>query len=91
MADISSRPTWDEICSDAGVIERISPTTSIQYMRTKGIWPTAPRIALVLAFVVKLEDGRYLNITKSVDSHPGEQTAEVLIFLDFTPPEGDVR
>ena len=49
-------------------------------MRTKGIWPTAPRIALVMSFTTQLEDGRYMNVTKSVDSHP-----------DFEPVKGDVR
>ncbi|KAI8924381.1 hypothetical protein BC831DRAFT_436543 [Entophlyctis helioformis] len=80
LADIEGRPAWDDMCESAGVIAEVSPVTKIQYMRTKGVWPTAPRDALVVAFVKRLSDGRYLNVTKSVDSHP-----------DYEPESGDVR
>jgi START domain len=33
VADINQRPEWDEVTQAAGIIERISPNTSIQYMR----------------------------------------------------------
>lgn len=49
-------------------------------MRTKGIWPTSPRDALVMSFIEQLDDGRFLNVTKSIDSHP-----------KFVPRDGDVR
>lgn len=49
-------------------------------MRTKGIWPTSPRDALVMSFVEVLDDGRFMNVTKSIDSHP-----------DFVQRPGDVR
>ncbi|KAI8910124.1 hypothetical protein EDD86DRAFT_246523 [Gorgonomyces haynaldii] len=68
MADITQRPNWDEVTESAG------------FMRTRGIWPTAPRIALVLAFINRTKDGRLVNVTKSIDDHP-----------DFVQPDGDVR
>lgn len=49
-------------------------------MRTRGFWPTASRIALIMSFTRRLADGRYLNVTKSIDDHP-----------DFTQQDGDVR
>lgn len=49
-------------------------------MKTKEIWPTAARDALVMAFAKKLDDGRYINVTKSVDSHP-----------NYTSKSGHVR
>ncbi|KAH6594428.1 hypothetical protein BASA50_006675 [Batrachochytrium salamandrivorans] len=80
LADISIRPTWDDMCDSSDVLYRFSGVTNIQYMRTKGIWPTAPRCALLVAFVKRLEDGRYLNATHSIDSHPS-----------YEPESGDVR
>jgi hypothetical protein len=49
-------------------------------MRTKGYWPTASRDALVMSFITRLPDGRFMNVTKSVDSHP-----------DYVQAKGDVR
>ena len=80
IADISKRSEWDEVTESSGVIQQISNKTSIQFLRTRGIWPAAPRISLVLAFLSKLPDGRYINVTRSIESHP-----------DFVEPEGDVR
>jgi hypothetical protein len=34
MSDIGKRPQWDEICQDAGTVERISHKTSIQVYMT---------------------------------------------------------
>ncbi|KAJ3274211.1 hypothetical protein HDV01_003284 [Terramyces sp. JEL0728] len=79
IANISTRNTWDEICQASGIVERLSAMTAVQFMRTKGIFPTAPRSALVVGFISKLDDGRYINVTKSVDSHP-----------DYKVPSGDV-
>lgn len=80
IADISKRPQWDEICQAAGVLEQVSNVSSVQvlnfkkFMRTKGIWPTAPRSALVMSFIKKVGD-KYMNVTKSIDSHPKYQQA----------------
>ncbi|KAJ3175197.1 hypothetical protein HDU87_006432 [Geranomyces variabilis] len=80
LADIKERSAWDELCEDVEVIERVSDRTTIQSFRTKGIWPTKSRAALVVSFTKRLAPSRYLNVTKSIDSHPA-----------FIPHEGDVR
>jgi hypothetical protein len=49
-------------------------------MKTKGMWPSSPRDALVLSFITKLEDGRYMNVTQSIPEHK-----------DYQPVKGDVR
>ncbi|KAK6094778.1 hypothetical protein MT418_005056 [Batrachochytrium dendrobatidis] len=74
LADITIRPTWDDMCETADRIESVSGATNIQYIRSKGVWPTAPRDALVVAFVKRLDDGRYLNVTHSIDSHPNYES-----------------
>ncbi|RKO83960.1 hypothetical protein BDK51DRAFT_48540 [Blyttiomyces helicus] len=74
MADIERRPEWDDICQEGKIVEQVSNSTVIQYFRTRGLWPTAPRDALVLAFTRPLEDGRYLNVTKSIPSHPAYES-----------------
>ncbi|TPX69119.1 hypothetical protein SpCBS45565_g02659 [Spizellomyces sp. 'palustris'] len=79
MADIRKRPAWDELCQAGDVVERVSNRTVVQYFRTQGMWPTKPRYALVVAFTKLLPNNRYLNVTKSIDSHP-----------KFTPDSGDV-
>ncbi|KAJ3212832.1 hypothetical protein HDU67_003573 [Dinochytrium kinnereticum] len=80
LSDINTRSTWDEICEGGGIVQVLGPDSKVQFMNSKGFWPTAPRDALVVGFVKKLEDGRYLNVTRSVDSAPG-----------FTPRPASVR
>ncbi|KAJ3299322.1 hypothetical protein HK104_009347 [Borealophlyctis nickersoniae] len=76
LADIGKRPLWDETCESGGIVEKSSPTTTVQYFRTKGMWPTSPREALVVSFVRTLPDGRYLNVTQSIPSHPLHNPAD---------------
>ncbi|KAI8922432.1 hypothetical protein DFJ77DRAFT_421613, partial [Powellomyces hirtus] len=80
LADIKQRPAWDEMCEEADVVEKVSNRTTVQYFRTKGVWPTKPRAALLVGFSRQLGSSRYLNVTKSIDSHP-----------DFIPQSCDVR
>ncbi|KAJ3152942.1 hypothetical protein HDU86_005397 [Geranomyces michiganensis] len=80
LADIKERSAWDELCEDVEVVEKVSDRTTIQSFRTKGIWPTKSRAALVVSFTKRLGPSRYLNVTKSIDSHPA-----------FVPHESDVR
>ncbi|TPX40642.1 hypothetical protein SeMB42_g05558 [Synchytrium endobioticum] len=67
LADIDHRREWDEMCENAGVVDNVDAHTKVQYMKTKGVFPAAPRDAVVLAYVGKLPDGRYINVTKSVE------------------------
>jgi hypothetical protein len=73
IADITKRPSWDDICVKTGLVQRVSHQTAIYYMQTKGLWPSAPREALFMNFVARLEDGRYMNVTKSIKDHPNFQ------------------
>ncbi|KAJ3114729.1 hypothetical protein HDU96_001728 [Phlyctochytrium bullatum] len=80
LSDITTRQSWDEICEGGGIVQVLGPDSKVQFMHSKGFWPTAPRDALVVGFIQRLEDGRYLNVTRSVESAPG-----------FTPRAGSVR
>ncbi|RKO92573.1 hypothetical protein BDK51DRAFT_31819, partial [Blyttiomyces helicus] len=55
----------------------------IQFMKTKGIWPAAPRDTVVLSHVERLPDGRYLNVTQSIE-HSGlpPRDAEGIVRMD---------
>jgi len=66
LADITRRMEWDSLCEDSGIVEEIDKTTKVMFMKTKGIWPTAPRDVCVLGYVATLSDGRYLNVTRSI-------------------------
>ncbi|KAJ3192994.1 hypothetical protein HK101_005612 [Irineochytrium annulatum] len=79
LSDVTTRQTWDDICEGGGVVDVLSGDSRVQYMYTKGFWPTAPRDALVVGFVNRLPDGRYLNVTQSIESSP-----------KFTPRAGSV-
>ncbi|KAJ3300405.1 hypothetical protein HK104_000919 [Borealophlyctis nickersoniae] len=72
LSDITRRGEWDDLCEEAGVVEVVDGATKYQFMKTKGIWPAAPRDSLVLSFVKRLPDGRYLNVTQSIvhDAYP---------------------
>ncbi|KAG0094020.1 hypothetical protein BGZ93_009411 [Podila epicladia] len=70
LSEISRRVEWDPLCVEAKTIADIAPGTKIQYVRTKGIWPTASRDTVVLGTVKDLGEGTYCNITTSVE-HPG--------------------
>ncbi|KAI8846772.1 hypothetical protein BC829DRAFT_257103 [Chytridium lagenaria] len=80
LSDITTRKDWDEVCEGGGVVQVLGPDSKVQFMLSKGFWPTAPRDALVVGFIKRLEDGRYLNVTQSVDNAPG-----------FVPRPGSVR
>ncbi|KAG0363835.1 START domain-containing protein 10 [Podila minutissima] len=70
LSEISRRVEWDPLCVEAKTIADIAPGTKIQYVRTKGMWPTASRDTVVLGTVKDLGEGTYCNITTSVE-HPG--------------------
>ncbi|KAI8820399.1 uncharacterized protein EV422DRAFT_530768 [Fimicolochytrium jonesii] len=70
LADVTRRPVWDELCDEAGVVEKVSDRTTVQYFRTKAAWPTKSRCALVVSFNKQLSPRRYLNVSKSINTHP---------------------
>ncbi|KAJ3082491.1 hypothetical protein HK102_001648 [Quaeritorhiza haematococci] len=81
LSDVTRRVEWDELCEGGGVVEDLGAGMRVQFMRTKGLWPTAPRDALVVALSKRLPEGKgYLNVTRSIESHPG-----------YSSRAGDVR
>ncbi|KAG0265618.1 hypothetical protein BG011_004409 [Mortierella polycephala] len=69
LCDISKRLEWDPLCVEAKTLSNISPGVKLQYLRTKGVWPTASRDTLMLGTVKDLGEGRYCNFTTSVEHH----------------------
>ncbi|KAJ3383404.1 hypothetical protein HDU92_004231 [Lobulomyces angularis] len=69
LADINKRKEWDEVVTNSGVIEEVVPGVKIQYLKTKAIWPTAGRDALVVAVTKKVNE-KLINVTTSIPSHP---------------------
>ncbi|KAF9178738.1 START domain-containing protein 10 [Haplosporangium sp. Z 767] len=69
LCDITKRLTWDPLCVESKNLLDISPGVKLQYVRTKGIWPTASRDMLVLGTLKDLGEGRYCNFTTSVEHH----------------------
>ncbi|KAF9977717.1 START domain-containing protein 10 [Actinomortierella ambigua] len=86
LSEIERRPEWDPLCVEAKTLVDISPGTKIQYLRTKGLWPTASRDTVVLATVKEIGDnGTYCNITTSIE-HPSmpERTKEKIVRMETT-------
>ncbi|KAF9114621.1 hypothetical protein BGX27_010286 [Mortierella sp. AM989] len=83
LCDISRRVEWDPLCVEAKVITEIPPRVKIMYVRTKALWPTSSRDTLVLGTAKRMEDGRYMNVTSSVEHHlMPERTKEGIVRMD---------
>lgn len=85
LSEIGRRVEWDPLCVEAKTIADIAPGTKIQYVRTKGMWPTASRDTVVLGTVKDLGEGTYCNITTSVE-HPSmpERVKEKFVRMETT-------
>jgi hypothetical protein len=51
LADISKRPLYDVICTNAASITPLIPSTSLAYFHTRAMFPTSGRQALLLSSV----------------------------------------
>ncbi|KAG0246361.1 hypothetical protein B0O80DRAFT_451679 [Mortierella sp. GBAus27b] len=67
MSEIERRVDWDPLCEEARSLVNVTPGVKVQYMRTRGIWPTASRDTLVLGTVKKLGEDSYFNVTTSIE------------------------
>ncbi|KAI1316488.1 hypothetical protein EDD11_009901 [Mortierella claussenii] len=58
LCDLDRRSQWDPMCVEAKVLEHVSEPagTTIQYVRTKAVWPTASRDTVVLGTVKELKE-----------------------------------
>ncbi|KAI1321624.1 hypothetical protein EDD11_003104 [Mortierella claussenii] len=83
LSEVSRRVDWDPLCVEAKTVTSISPGVKIQYVRTKGVWPTASRDTLVLGTVKQLGEGIFCNVTSSVE-HPlmPERTKEKFVRME---------
>ncbi|KAF9172485.1 hypothetical protein BGX21_008436 [Mortierella sp. AD011] len=83
LCDVARRVEWDPLCVEAKTVANVAPGIKIQYVRTKAMWPTSSRDTLVLGTAKKLADGRYMNVTSSVE-HPlmPERTKESIVRMD---------
>ena len=83
LSEISCRVEWDPLCVEAKTLAEVAPGTKIQYVRTKGMWPTASRDTVVLGTVKDLGDGRYCNVTSSVEhSSMPERVKEKIVRME---------
>ncbi|GJJ77581.1 hypothetical protein EMPS_09940 [Entomortierella parvispora] len=83
LSEISRRVEWDPLCVEAKTLAEVAPGTKIQYVRTKGMWPTASRDTVVLGTVKDLGDGRYCNVTSSVEhSSMPERVKEKIVRME---------
>ncbi|KAG0231097.1 hypothetical protein BGW42_000514 [Actinomortierella wolfii] len=86
LCDVERRPEWDPLCVEAKTLADISPGVKVHYLRTKGMWPTASRDTVVLAYVKEIGDnGTYCNVTTSIE-HPAmpERTKEKIVRMETT-------
>ncbi|KAF9389973.1 START domain-containing protein 10 [Podila verticillata] len=69
LCDLDARSSWDPMCVEARVVEKVSnpPGTTVQYIRTKAVWPTASRDTVVLGTVRDLGDGRLFTVNSSIE------------------------
>lgn len=81
LADISTRKEWDEIVVDSGIVDVLSNQIKIQYLRTKSLFPTSGREALVVA-ITRSVDGMFLNVTSSIPSYKNFKSDENLVRMN---------
>ncbi|KAF8940912.1 hypothetical protein BGZ47_007574 [Haplosporangium gracile] len=84
LSEVSRRLEWDPLCEEARTLAAISPGVKVQYVRTKGMWPTSSRDTVVLGTIKELDDGRYFNVTSSVEhSLMPERTKEKIVRMEM--------
>ncbi|KAF9080067.1 hypothetical protein BGX23_002716 [Mortierella sp. AD031] len=84
LSEVSRRLEWDPLCEEARTLTEISPGVKVQYVRTKGLWPTSSRDTVVLGTIKELDDGRYFNVTSSVEhSLMPERTKEKFVRMEM--------
>ncbi|KAG0057110.1 START domain-containing protein 10 [Gryganskiella cystojenkinii] len=68
LCDLDRRSDWDPMCVEARVLENVKtlPGTTVQYVRTKAVWPTASRDTVVLGTIKELKNGQLFMVNASV-------------------------
>jgi hypothetical protein len=84
LSEVSRRLEWDPLCVEARTLTEVSPGVKVHYVRTKGLWPTSSRDTVVLGTIKELDDGRYFNVTASVEhSLMPERTKEKIVRMEM--------
>ncbi|KAG0375406.1 hypothetical protein BGX24_009147 [Mortierella sp. AD032] len=84
LSEVSRRLEWDPLCEEARTLTEVSPGVKVQYVRTKGLWPTSSRDTVVLGTIKELDDGRYFNVTASVEhSLMPERTKDKIVRMEM--------
>lgn len=85
MCDLDRRSDWDPMCVEARVLEDVKalPGTTVQYVRTKAVWPTASRDTVVLGTIKELKNGQLFMVNASVE-HPSmpERVKEKIVRME---------
>ncbi|KAG0308339.1 hypothetical protein BGZ98_008321 [Dissophora globulifera] len=98
LCDLDRRSDWDPMCVETRVLEEVLPPgTTIQYVRTKAVWPTASRDTVVLGTVKDLGPDKGLFMVNSSIEHSSmpERVKEKIVRMEttvaghiITPEEG---
>ncbi|KAG0079117.1 START domain-containing protein 10 [Linnemannia elongata] len=97
LCDLENRLSWDPMCVEAKVLEEVAPGTTVQYIRTKAVWPTASRDTVVLGTVKDLGEQGLFMVNASIEyvSMP-ERVKEKIVRMQtavaghmITPLEGN--
>ncbi|KAF8937666.1 START domain-containing protein 10 [Haplosporangium gracile] len=67
LCDLENRLSWDPMCVEAKVLEEVTPGTTVQYIRTKAVWPTASRDTVVLGTVKDLGERGLFMVNASIE------------------------
>lgn len=67
LCDLENRLSWDPMCVEAKVLEEVAPGTTVQYIRTKAVWPTASRDTVVLGTVKDLGERGLFMVNASIE------------------------
>ncbi|KAF9963621.1 START domain-containing protein 10 [Mortierella alpina] len=97
LCDLDRRSEWDPMCVEARVLEAVAPGTTIQYVRTKAVWPTASRDTVVLGAIKDLgEKGLFMVNASCEHASMPERAKEKIVRMETTvaghiivPLEGD--
>ncbi|KAF9357932.1 hypothetical protein BGX26_002782 [Mortierella sp. AD094] len=87
LCELERRLEWDPMCVEARVLEEVAqhPGTTVQYVRTKAVWPTASRDTVVLGTVKDLGSKGLFMVNSSIEheSMP-ERVKEKIVRMETT-------
>lgn len=97
LCDLENRLSWDPMCVEAKVLEEVAPGTTVQYIRTKAVWPTASRDTVVLGTVKDLGEKGLFMVNASIEyEEMPERVKEKIVRMQtavaghiITPLEGN--